>query len=166
MQCLVGAPLHAMGYGYQAARAMLTPWSHRWYDRIDDTLYLGDRPTQNILEETGVGAVVNLTEWPGSIDYDSMDVHHIQIPVSRAPAHVLFEVVGIIDAYRADGISTYVHDSAQGGAVALAWLSFMSRDTPLADLNAQLSAARYQVPETLHTDTCILRFHDGLSGTK
>ena len=170
MQCIFGYPLYMIGYGYQTARSTLTPWSHRWYDRIDDALLLGDQPTRAILEELaseeGVGLVVNLSEYFEGLDeadYVATNTHHMHVPVARAPMHVLFEVVGVIEAYRARNISTYVHDTDQGAAVALAWLAFRNRGVSLEELQERLSGLRYQVPSDLHNDVILRRFYNALS---
>ena len=145
---------------------MLMPWGRNWYDRIDDALYLGERPTTSVLDEVeDVGMVLNLTETfdNDDISHHPRDITHIHMPPSsRMSSSDLYEIVGIIQAYYKDGISTYMHDTYRGSVAALAWMAFVSRNEELATLNRKLCDIRPQISSSLYKNASVMIFYEAL----
>mmetsp|Transcript_9161 Transcript_9161/g.37759 ORF Transcript_9161/g.37759 Transcript_9161/m.37759 type:complete len:230 (-) Transcript_9161:2629-3318(-) len=126
--------IYLLSLAYNILRHTLWPSTYRWYDRVDDHVILGARPTvdhvREVYAQEGVRTVVNMTRhYAGpAAEYERLGIRHIREPTLDFTAPTLAQLLRIVEVMQktaAEGHSTYVHCKAGRGraaTAALAWL--------------------------------------------
>ena len=144
-----------------------------WWDRVDDTLILGARPTEKDafkLKEIGITGVVNTCaeyEGPTSV-YRSCDIEQLHIPTIDFTHPTLEDVesaIEFIGRHAKAGGQVYVHckaGRARSATIAICW---MMKNQKLNKESAQelLSKARHQVNPRLYKRPVVVEFESRLN---
>ena len=127
-----------LGYNYLLGRTLGV---RRWWDPIDEHLYLGARPMRGDPDRfsgLGITGVVNMCEeMPGPVvDYERLGIEQLWLPTTDFQHPIADHVqqgADFIEQHRLDGGKVYVHckaGRARSATIVLWWLVKFGKLSP------------------------------------